>query len=431
MSSFALSDLRLTDHRFEVPLDHAVPGGERITLYGREVVAAGRDGADRPWLLYLNGGPGHPCQRPLESGAWLGRAVRDYRVLLLDQRGTGRSSPVNRQTLALRGEPAEQAEYLGHFRADAIVRDAELLRRTQFGDVPWSVLGQSYGGFCVLTYLSFAPDGLREAMVTCGLPGLDAAADAVYHAAYGRMERRSAQFYARHPGDLAAARRIAAHLRDHRITLPNGMELTPEAFQALGIVLGFSTGSPRLHYLLEDAFVTGPRGPDPADHFLEQAQAILSFAPHPLYAVMHESIYAQGGATNWSAHRIRDQYGQFDVDKALAGDAPVLFTGEMIYPWMFRSDPALVPLREAADLVAARTDWPALYDAERLAHNEVPLAALVHAEDMYVDVTHSLRTASAVSGTRTWITNEFEHDALRSDGERVIDRLIKMVRDEL
>jgi hypothetical protein len=46
-------------------------------------------------------------------------------VLLLDQRGTGRSTPVNRQTLWRLGDPRAQAEYLGHHRADAIVRDNE------------------------------------------------------------------------------------------------------------------------------------------------------------------------------------------------------------------------------------------------------------------------------------------------------------------
>ena len=46
---------------------------------------------------------------------------------MLDQRGTGRSSPIG----TLPGlTPAEQAEYLTHFRADSIVRDAELIRRS-------------------------------------------------------------------------------------------------------------------------------------------------------------------------------------------------------------------------------------------------------------------------------------------------------------
>src|SRR5204863_1360937 len=109
----------------------------------REV--ADPDGLDRPLLLFLQGGPGHEAARPTSnpSGpAWLGRALQDFRVVLLDQRGTGRSTPVG----ALAGRaPREQADYLTHFRADAIVRDAECLRRSLNAE-RWSVLGQSFGG---------------------------------------------------------------------------------------------------------------------------------------------------------------------------------------------------------------------------------------------------------------------------------------------
>ena len=50
-------------------------------------------------------------------------------MLLLDQRGTGRSTPATRQTLARLGSAQAQADYLAHFRADSIVLDAELIRR--------------------------------------------------------------------------------------------------------------------------------------------------------------------------------------------------------------------------------------------------------------------------------------------------------------
>src|SRR5215213_5234603 len=101
------------------------------------------------------------------AAGWLKRALDDYRILLLDQRGTGRSAPVGRDIPG--ATPAERAEYLTHFRADSIVRDAEWIRR-ELDVERWSVLGQSFGGFCVVTYLSLAPEGLREAFITGGLP---------------------------------------------------------------------------------------------------------------------------------------------------------------------------------------------------------------------------------------------------------------------
>ena len=102
----------LTDHRFSVPLDHDEPDGERIELYGREVVAAEREGMPLPWLLYLQGGPGFGAHRLVGRPHWLGRALTEFRVLLLDQRGTGASTPVTTQVIEgfdSNGEPLLRA----------------------------------------------------------------------------------------------------------------------------------------------------------------------------------------------------------------------------------------------------------------------------------------------------------------------------------
>ncbi|MBT3150346.1 alpha/beta fold hydrolase [Streptomyces sp. CHD11] len=421
----------LTDRRFTVPLDHHNPSGETIELYAREVVASERAGQDLPWLLYLQGGPGFGANRFVGKPAWLGRALAEYRVLLLDQRGTGRSTPANRQTLPLRGGPAEQAAYLTHFRADSIVRDCEAIRSRVTGGAPWSVLGQSFGGFCTVAYLSMAPGGLDTAIVTGGLPSLDAHADDVYRAAYPRVERKVAAHYARYPQDVERARRVADHLLTHEVVLPNGYRFTAEAFQSLGRMLGAGDGSHRLHYLLEDAFVRTPGGPALSDAFQEQAQSLLSFAGHPLYALVHEAIYGRDDRpTAWSAERVRAEFPRFDAAKTLAGDEPLLFTGETIHPWMFDCDPALRPLRETAELLAERTDWTPLYDPARLAVNEVPAAAAVYHDDMYVHTPHSLETAGRIRGLRTWVTDEFEHDGVRAGGPRVLDRLLSLARDE-
>jgi pimeloyl-ACP methyl ester carboxylesterase len=426
----------ITDHSFALPLDHAEPEGEQIGIYAREVAAAGRERDRLPWLLYLQGGPGSRAPRPLGRDSWLDRALDDYRVLLIDQRGTGRSTPATRQTLSARGDAASQADYLAHFRSDSIVRDCEAVRRQLLGeDERWSVLGQSFGGFCAVTYLSFAPHGLREVLITGGLPGLRSTAADVYRAAFPRIERKNRGHYARYPEDVQAVRDLVRHLHAHEVTLPGGGRLTAEAFQALGLMLGSANGSHTLHYLVEDAFVAGSSGPVLADAFLWEVQRHLSFAGNPLYAVLHEAIYGQRSVdpdgTGWAAERVRRDFPQFDADTALAGDGPVLFTGETIHPWMFATDPALAPLRETAELLAQREQWPDLYDPRRLADNEVPVAAAIYHDDMYVDTADSVATARAVRGLRTWVTDEYEHDGLRVSGGRVLDRLVRLARGEL
>ncbi len=424
MISYRQPGTVLTDRNFTVPLDHARPDGEQIELFAREVVAADKAAGDPPWLVFLQGGPGFGSPRPVGRDSWLDRALNDYRVLLLDQRGTGRSSPANRRTLARLGSARAQADYLAFFRADAIVADAELIRKQVTGGQPWTVLGQSFGGFCTTSYLSQAPEGIREALITGGLPGLDTTADDVYRATYPLVAQKNAEHYERYPGDVERAIKIARRLRPGDVRLPSGAPLTVEAFQSLGRMLGSSTGSHELHYLLEDPFSVGE---ELSDDFLQQVQERVTFSAGPLYALLHEACYANGSATEWSAQRVRAEFGEFNANVALDGDGPLLFTGEMIYPWMIENDPVLAPLTETAE-VLARREWPPLYDAARLRANEVPAAAAVYYDDMYVPREFSVPAARAIGGLRPWITNEYEHDGLRVSSGKVLDRLIALVR---
>jgi pimeloyl-ACP methyl ester carboxylesterase len=424
MISYRQPGTVLTDRTFTVPLDHAQPGGEQIQIFAREVVGADKASADLPWLVFFQGGPGFGSPRPAGREAWLDRALDDYRVLLLDQRGTASSSPVNRRTLAGLGSAQAQADYIALFRADSIVADAEVIRQEVTGGQPWSILGQSFGGFCAVCYLSQAPEGVREAFITGGLPGLDVTADDVYRATYPKVARKNAEHYQRYPMDVPRAKDIARRLAAGDVRLPNGAPLTVEAFQTFGQLLGASTGSHTLHYLLEEPFAGG----DLSDDFLHRVGSQLSFSAGPLYALVHEACYGQGGATNWAAQRVRAEFSAFDAAAALDSDEPLLFTGEMIYPWMFENDPVLAPLGEAGEILAQRDSWPRLYDAERLRANEVPAAAAVYFDDMYVPVEFSVPTARTIRGLQPWVTNEYEHDGLRVSSGKVLDRLIAMVR---
>jgi hypothetical protein len=94
---------------------------------------------------------------------------------------------------------------------------------------------------------------------------------------------------------------------------------------------------------------------------------------------------------------------------------------------MFEDYGALAPLRDAAELLAER-EWQRLYDPDRLGENDVPAAAAIYADDMYVERAFSEDTAGRIRGLRPWLTNEFEHNALRVEGERVLGRLIDLVR---
>ena len=398
--------LVLTEHEVSLPLDHGRPDGQRITVFAREV--ADPDGRDRPFLVFLQGGPGFEAPRPARHPTapfWLDRALSEFRVFMLDQRGTGRSTPIG----ALPGKTAqEQADYLKHFRADSIVRDAEWVRR-ELGVDRWSVLGLSFGGFCYLTYLSFAPDGLREAFFTGGLPPIGRDVDEVYRATYERVLDRNRRYYDRYPADRERVREIRRRLDADDVLLPGGDRLTGRRFRQIGHMLGMGSGAEHLHSILEL--------PVDSPAFLHDVDAAGQFPRNPLYAAIHEACYADGCATRWSAERLLPE----------AYEDPELFTGEHVYPWMFEDYSALKPLREAAEILAS-VDWPRLYDPEQLRANEVPAAAAVYAEDMYVERAFSEETAAHVRSLKPWVTNEYQHDGLRAEGDRILARLIDLAR---
>jgi pimeloyl-ACP methyl ester carboxylesterase len=382
-----------------VPLDHARPDGERITVFAREV--ADPEGTDRPFLVYLQGGPGYEAPRPSpDASGWVGRALKDFRVLMLDQRGTGRSTPVF---------GAHDAEYLANFRADSIVRDAECLREA-LGVERWSVLGQSFGGLCAVSYLSVAPEALREVLIAGGLPPLGNRIDEVYDLTYARVLERNGRYFERYPDDRRRVRALHRRLAAGDARLPGGDPLTPRRLRQLGNLLGMSDGAESLHYILE----LSPDSPG----FLHDVDAALDFPRNPIYAVLHEACWADGGGTDWAAERM--------LPTAFR-EEPELFTGEHVYPWMLEEYGALAPMSDAARALAER-DWPRLYDPARLATNEVPVAAVVYYDDMYVPRELSVETAAAIRGVRTWITNEYEHNGLRADGERILGRLLDMAR---
>lgn len=417
------------EHTLHLPLDRSDAASQLIPVFAREIIADGSE--DRPYFVFLQGGPGSPSPRQGDpTSGWIGRALKDYRVLLLDQRGTGRSHRLDELTLSGLAGDAERADYLTHFRADAIVADAEDFRAA-LGSGPWYALGQSYGGFCLTTYLSRAPEGLAGVYITGGLPGVGVSVDEIYRRTYAQTIRRNRVYLERFP-DAELIREIARHLEDTDERLPTGERLSARRFRTLGMNLGTTTGFDALHFLLEDPFVTVRGRRRLSIPFLVRVADQLSFADRPLYALMHETIYAgatpalAGIPTAWAADRIRTEFDGMAEDASPDGEQFYL-TGEHIYPWQFDEDPALIALKGTAHILAAKTDWSPLYDEATLAANDVPVAAAVYAEDMFVPTEYSLALADML-GARVWLTNEYQHDGLRASSGEVLGRLIDLAK---
>ncbi len=421
VAEYIIPGLLVRDHHLAVPLDWSRPEGATISIFAREVVDPARRDEDLPLLLFLQGGPGGKSPRPDRFGPpWLAEALKTHRVILPDQRGTGRSTPIEAATMAGLAD-AEAAAYLALFRADSIVRDFEHLRHNLYGGRTWETLGQSYGGFLTLTYLSLAPEALAACYVAGGLASLRPSADEVYRRTYPRAAAKTTQFYQRFPGDVERVAALADFIDANEVRLPDGDRLTVRRLQLIGIELGMSVGFEAVHWLMDEAFSAPGRL---SDHFLASIMVRTSYDIGPLFAALQESIYGHGpGTTAWAAERIRAEFPEFAPDRR-----PLLFTGEMMYPWMFEEIRSLRAFRGGVEALARRGDYPLLYDPVRLAANEVPVAAVIYHDDLYVDAGLSLETASEVGNLTRWITSEYDHDGIRQSGE-VFTTLVRMVRE--
>lgn len=415
--------------------------GRSLSLFYRVVCSPENADRDLPYLVFLQGGPGGagPRLTSPSSDGWVAEAVKHFRVVLPDQRGTGRSSRVDGATLARKGDAAAQARYLKRFLADSIVRDFEYLRLSELGGARWVSLGQSYGGFLTLCYLSTFPGAVAASFTCGGIPHVPASADEVYAHTFPRMVAKTGLLYERYPADEQRLSLLADRLAAGDVRLPDGSPMSVRRLQALGQGLGMKPGHERLHNLLDLAFVAGDGSAEAAlsaaggraeqvevsPAFLAGAWSATNVVENPLYWVLQEFIYADGEMERpiaWAAQRALDVHPEFSPTAR-----PLMLTGEACFPWMFEELPELCPFRPAMELLMDDVSFGRLYDREVLLANQTPLQAAVYFDDLYVDSGLQLDTLSRVGASHAWVTNEFEHDGLH--GDRVFKHLLDEARD--
>ncbi|KAL7927698.1 Alpha/Beta hydrolase protein [Trichoderma austrokoningii] len=455
--------LLVTEHFFQVPLDYSNPSAGSITLFGRSatkhetpIFAPDEPPSPKPWLVFLEGGPGFGNREPQDHPLTRPAVSHGYQVLYLDHRGVGLSTPVSTAMLArLPGGDGPnavdvQASYLKLMRQDNTVRDCESVRKLLTDGLPehkarWSIFGQSYGGFVSISYLSLHPEGLREVFLTGGLAPVGKTPDQVYEATFRKTIERNSLYYSKFPEDVEALRQIAAYIEKEGgrqgVPLPGGGFLTVPRLLTIGIALGFHGGFDQIHAILlhlkssldQLGFLTRAS--------LTPLESFTSFDTNIIYAVLQEALYCDGpgNASNWSAHRVGQSLDQFSwlskdndsITSSTPADQPILFSGEMVFPLHFATYPELISLRAVAEQLANATDWPALYDIDQLRKNEVPVYAASFIHDMYVDYGLAKDTADLIAGVKTFETNVMYHNALRAKAEEVIQHLFNLRDDVL
>lgn len=469
---FRVKDIINHRIRFEVPLSYYDESDERtisivanLTQKFDRTVHTSEECTDRRSILpeeakiisYIQGGPGFPCEVPLANSGYTKVLLdKGFQVLYLDQRGTGLSTPLEVDTMNMlvprtegtseKEHVEKQLKFILNFRADSIVEDFEVVRRALLGENrKWSILGQSFGGFCCFTYLSKYSKSLKEVLITGGVPPVNLGPEDVYRATYERTRERNRHYYDKYPQDIHKVKTILKYLSDCEVELPNGGTLSVERFQLLGLIFGGNGGTDSLHQIVLKFHYDLNLWGKPTYQILSGIQNILGFDTNVLYALFQEAIYCDANnanvtISNWSADRLRHlpERKNFVYADIAGTEEPVYFTGEMVFKSMFDDFAELRPFKDLAYALHANVSWSSLYDVEELktiTWDKVPVVAATYYYDQYVDFDTTMQVKKNVfnnnGNLKQYITSEFFHNGVRANPEKVLGSLFDLLDSEV
>lgn len=141
----------------EVPEDYENPQGSKINVFFyRQKNIPGTP------IAVFNGGPGsssHMTFQALREQQARRSQWEKIPFVYIDQRGTGCSTPY--PVIIDQNDFSRVAKYASR----SIVRDSEAIRQKLYGDKPWKLFGQSYGGQIVHRYIVDYPKSIVSAHI--------------------------------------------------------------------------------------------------------------------------------------------------------------------------------------------------------------------------------------------------------------------------
>lgn len=435
--------------------------------------------------VYLCGGPGEenpPDRIPELNRHYLGKGFEDC-IVYPDYRGTGQSveirgcdgkpdpdctkfmrllrpqdHPNNTDTDLTNDEVVSMTRLLTLFRQDYIVRDLEAIRQclliSGLRNNKWDLVGQSFGGWISLSYLSYYPEGINTSSITAGLAPIGKSPDEIYSALFKVVRERNEEYYAEYPEDIERVKAIVIHLiagssrHEAGFPLPSGGRLGPRRFLCIGRLLGSRPRWKDLHRLIDvmdNDFSTAGRLTDTTLRLYEEIDT-WRLDKRPLYYLLHEAMYCRKGETsNWSASRVALKFPAFrwaqhnstwemeliHTCSLLEHDGKVYFSGEMVYPFLMYEYKSLRPLEKVAEALAAHK-WTFDPYHDTLMHNKINVAALSYLGDMHVHTPFAEDTAGMVAGMEHEVLDKssdgllLEHGAIRSQPLDILPKIHKL-----
>lgn len=299
----------------EVPVDYSDPDGPGIGLFLARVPALTAEPAADP-LVIINGGPGGSAvDLYLQMRAAFEPVRRQRDILLLDQRGTGRSlsgldcdidDDFDLVTASEEEVRTEVETCIGEFDHDprqfttsVAVRDLETLR-VALGINSWNIYGVSYGTRVAQHYLrryedrvrSVILDGVVPAELTLG-PAIAGDAQVALDAIFARCldDESCADRFTNLPVQFAELQErfvddsIEVQINDPDSGAPESIELESSHLQGVVRLMSYSDATVSLLPLVIDQAWMGNYGPLAA-----QAKLQIDSVTESLGFAMHNSV---------------------------------------------------------------------------------------------------------------------------------------------
>jgi pimeloyl-ACP methyl ester carboxylesterase len=279
-----------------VPLDHSgdVPGEVPLA-----VLTADNVDAPRGVLLFLTGGPGQPgLPSAARIRAALDPVLEDYRLVMLDQRGTGANAlqcPVLQEQVGTTDfdVPTEDAvrdcgDAIGadrrFYSTSDTVADLEMLRVALDAE-SWTLDGVSYGSYVAERYLIEHPDRVERAVLDSVVPHRLDLLDPALFGAYGRVLR-----------DACEATGCVTDPADDLAAVVRETDLGPDLFSAIGI---FGIVDPDYGGLPELLHAAAGGDVGPLEGFLEGFRADTRMPAADLSQGLHASTLCAEAVWPW------------------------------------------------------------------------------------------------------------------------------------
>ena len=299
-------------------------------------------------------------------------------------------------------------EYLCNFRSDSIAKDAEHIRLKLFSDQEFNIFGQSFGGWCIYSYLSQFPNSASSAIITGGFPPMFQDAHEVYTDLLPQISVATEKFYKRFPETFKQLTSLFEALDGKVLSL----------LSLSGVLIGHESQEYSLCSIIEDLYFDIENIGRPTKKTINRLKDPMGLINNPLYLFLHESIYCNDSASNWAGERVFVEEHRRPTSK----DPSNFFLSETIARKYFELE-ELSPFLPLMDSIMAFDGWSKQFNEEQLKQSSTRVTGVIYSNDAYVSKKFSEKSAALIRDCEV-VYSDLDHHAMRDYPEIIFPLLL-------